>query len=187
MHPDQYIVEGIRNEDRKILKQLYRDYFELIKKMVLKNSGTLADAEDVFQESLVAIYSKLREQDIVLKRPFRGYLYAVARNLWLMQLRKKSYQKVTFQDIIQYNDSAEVMDKQLEKREQEALYHTKFKTLPADCQQVLTLFFEKKSMEEIAETMGYSNAGYAKKKKFLCKKCLIEMIREDALFKELDK
>ena len=43
------------------------------------------------------------------------------------------------------------------------------------------MFFAKRSLKEIAEEMGYT-VEYAKKKKYLAKKMLVEMIRKDKMY-----
>jgi len=57
--------------------------------------------------------------------------------------------------------------------------------LGGDCRKVLNLFFAGESMENIAQALGYASAGYAKKRKFQCKKQLIGLIREDRRYEEL--
>ena len=49
---------------------------------------------------------------------------------------------------------------------------------------MLDHFFEGKSMQEIANLMGYSEA-YARKKKFKTKEQLMAMIERDPLYREI--
>ena len=50
--------------------------------------------------------------------------------------------------------------------------------LPTESQKVLQLFFNKKSIKEIAKIMGYTEA-YAKRKKYKAKSQLIAAIKAD--------
>ena len=54
-----------------------------------------------------------------------------------------------------------------------------------DCQKLLELFFQKKSMDDIAVEMGYASEGYARRRKSQCKDRLVELVKNDAVFREL--
>jgi len=60
------------------------------KKFVLKNSGSVGDATDVFQETLIAVLSKVKTKPFVLTVPLGAYLYRVYKNKWIDELRKKT-------------------------------------------------------------------------------------------------
>jgi DNA-directed RNA polymerase specialized sigma subunit len=64
------------------------------------------------------------------------------------------------------------------------LYYTHFDALGEKCRQILQWFFDKTPLKEIAKRLDTSE-GYIKKRKFQCKKQLIEAIQSDAKFKEL--
>jgi DNA-binding NarL/FixJ family response regulator len=64
------------------------------------------------------------------------------------------------------------------------VFKSHLSSLGEDCQQVLKLFFEGKSLKEIAGQMGFT-AAYAKKRKFICQQKLIASIEQDVLFREL--
>ena len=74
----------------------------------------------------------------------------------------------------------------IEQNEQDQLYRRQFQRLGADCQRILNLFFDKVSMSDIAQKMGFSSVSYAKKRKFQCKQKLVKLIKEDPLFQELN-
>jgi len=50
------LIEGIRNSDPTIINTIYKDYHQAIIHLVQKNSGTLEDAHDVFQEGLMVLF-----------------------------------------------------------------------------------------------------------------------------------
>jgi len=53
---NQQIIYGIKKGDKLVIESVYRDYFLLVSNYVLKNSGSIEDAKDIFQESLIVIY-----------------------------------------------------------------------------------------------------------------------------------
>lgn len=73
----------------------------------------------------------------------------------------------------------------MEEEERFRLYRAKFRKLSESCRKVMSLYFQKVPMEEIAKLMGFSSEGYAKKRKYQCKEKLIGLIREDRSFNEL--
>ena len=78
-------------------------------------------------------------------------------------------------------DNISIVD-EMEERSKQQLFYSKFALLKEPCQQVLKLFFAKKTMEEIAEILGFGSTGYAKKRKYKCQKKLMELIKEDTLY-----
>ena len=59
-----------------------------------------------------------------------------------------------------------------------------FQKLKPDQQMVLNLFSEGHSYEEIALKMNLKNEIYARRKKYLCKEALLELVKEDPEYQE---
>ena len=59
-----------------------------------------------------------------------------------------------------------------------------FRKLKPDCQTILTLFSEGNSFEEIALKMNLKNETIARRKKYLSKETLLELIKEDPEYKD---
>ena len=90
---DINIIIGIRNQDDKVLNWLYDNYFQSVKNHVLSNSGSIEDVSDVFQDSIIALYNQITEDNLNLTTDLKGYFFGIARNVWSAQLRRK--QKTT--------------------------------------------------------------------------------------------
>ena len=88
-YSDEAIIEGLRLRSDYIIKYIYQELFPTIKYLVVKNSGNEEDAEDIFQDSLIVIFKKIRDNQLELSSSFRTYLYSVSRNLWLQKLNKR--------------------------------------------------------------------------------------------------
>ena len=181
---DAYL-ERLRKGDPQVIRALYGEYFEKIKTLVLRNKGTLADAEDVFQDAIMAIYAKVKKApEFQLKSSFYGYLYGICRNLWLSELKKRKQSGVTFEDTSQLIIVDIPSDHQIEAQK-DRLYREKFALLGPDCKKVLLWFLKGMKLKEIALKMKYKGEQYAKKKKYKCQKQLIEMIKQDPKFNEI--
>ena len=59
-----------------------------------------------------------------------------------------------------------------------------FSKLGNDCRQLLELFFLKIPMEEIMVRLKYNSYEYVRRRKFMCKNKLIELIKNDPSYKE---
>ena len=178
------ILKGIAKGDDKVLKAFYQRNLVAIRQYVLQNSGQTEDVEDVFQDALVFLYQKLQEGTLEINCSIHTYFYAVCKNMWRNRLRKKH--KIVNQEAFQETEDVltpTVIDS-LQKKEREALFQNYFFKLGKKCQELLTWVFEGKSMREISELTDYSE-GYARKKKFDCKKSLLILLENDPCYQEL--
>lgn len=187
-YSDEQILKGILRHDNLILQYIYKQYYYSINYFIRKNQGSEDDASDIFQEAIIIIYRKIKENDLIFeKSSFKGYLFSVCRFLWLKQLEKRRIEKEKLNDSLPYHEDLydDNFNELVEKNERYGLYQKHFSTLSTDCQKLLQLFFEKVSLKEIAKVMGYKSEKYAKKRKFKCKELLINRIKQDAEFNKI--
>ncbi|NAS31136.1 sigma-70 family RNA polymerase sigma factor [Flavobacteriaceae bacterium R38] len=182
---EEQLIQGILDGDSLILKEFYKKTYPGVRNYVLKNSGKEEDAEDVFQDALVLVYQKLKAKNLQLNCELSTYVHAVSKNIWLSKLRR--VKKVTYDgDLI---DDTEILDKnvieEIEKSERINIFRKHFLKLNDKCREVLGLFFDGNSMKVIAEKMGFT-VSYTRKKKFECKKELLDMIEKDPMYQELN-
>lgn len=187
-YSDEQILKGILRHDNLILQYIYKQFYYKVNMFIKKNSGTEDDANDVFQEAIIVIYRKLKENDLVFaSSSFQGYLFTVSRYIWLKQLEQKRIEQEKINETLPFQE--DIYDDNLmelvEKNEKYGLYQKHFKTLSTDCQKLLQLFFEKVPLSEIARIMGYKGENYAKTRKFKCKELLISRIKQDTEFKKI--
>ena len=176
---DINIINGVRNQDDKILNWLYDNYLQTVKKYVLSNSGSAEDVSDVFQDSIIILYNQITEDNLNLTTDLKGYFFGIARNVWNAQLRKKQRITELEIDIADEDEMEEISDPTLERVVSRA-----FQKLKPDQQMVLNLFSEGNSYEEIAVKMNLKNEVYARRKKYLCKEVLLELMKKDPEYQE---
>ena len=176
---DSAIIEGIRHQDDKILNWLYDNYLESVRHHVLRNNGAEADVSDVFQESVITLYRQIMENDLRLTSDLKGYFFGIARNIWSAQLRKKIRSTDIEIDPPDDDETGEYESPVLER-----IISRVFPRLSKDSQTILTLFSEGASYQEIAEKMNLKNETYARRKKYLSKEALMELIREDPEYRD---
>ena len=179
-HPDQQYIDALLNNDARLIDTLYQKFSGKIKWMVLQNGGNETDAEDIFQEALLALYEKAKKENFQLTCPLEAFLYLVCKNKWISRLRKRKTQKVTFTDTERYNISDDTFSKTEECNTQQArrkLMLEKLAELGTVCKELLLLSWSGKGMEEVAGLMNISYA-YARKRKSECVAKLATLVKE---------
>lgn len=178
-YSDINIIEGVRNQDDKILNWLYDTYLQTVKKYVLSNSGSEEDVSDVFQDTIIVLYNQITSDNLHLTTDLKGYFFGIARNVWSAQLRKKHKTIELEIDPPYEEESEEQYDPVLER-----VISRAFQKLKPDQQMVLNLFSDGLSYEEIAVKMNLKNEVYARRKKYLVKEALLELVKEDPEYQE---
>jgi RNA polymerase sigma factor (sigma-70 family) len=176
---DTKIIEGVQKQDEKILNWLYSNYLQSVKSYVLKNSGSLEDVSDVFQDSIIVLYRQITENSLNLTTDLKGYFFGIARNVWNAQLRRKQKTTELDFDLADEDEFADINNQLFEK-----VISRAFQKLKPDEQKVLNLFSEGQSYENIALTMNFKNETYARRKKYLCKEALLELVKKDPEYQE---
>lgn len=179
-YSDSDIIDGIRRQDNRILTYLYDAYYEVIRDYLKKNSGSDDDVYDVLQETVVILYKQVTGETFTLTSDLKGYFFGVARNVWNTQLRYRSRFTSLETDTADFVDAEEASGAALER-----MVMRSFALLRDDCQMMLNLFSEGFSYEEIARKMGLKNETYARRKKYLCKEALLEIIKTDPEYQDL--
>jgi RNA polymerase sigma factor (sigma-70 family) len=178
-YSDIDIINGVRNQDDKVLNWLYDNYLQSIKKYVLTNSGSEEDVSDVFQDTIILLYNNITSEELHLTTELKGYFFGIARNVWSAQLRKK--QKTIGLDIDPpYEEGSEEQSDPILER----IISRAFEKLKTDQQMILNLFSEGLSYEEIAVKMNLKNEVYARRKKYLSKEALLGLVKEDPEYQE---
>lgn len=182
------IIEQIKDDNHHdALATLYKTAYPTIRNYILKNNGNLETVKDVFHEAIIVLIETIRNNSFDESREVNAFLFSVARNKWISTLRKdqssskyiaykmkeETYNEETSHDILLQKEMRSEMKSVLDK-------------LQDHCQKILELFiYQNKSMDEIAEKMGYSSRNAVKTAHYKCKKKLKEFILQSEKFKEL--
>ncbi|MGD1844386.1 MAG: RNA polymerase sigma factor [Salibacteraceae bacterium] len=173
---DEAWLAELREGSDEAFAQLYRAYFGMIHHLVINNSGSEADAQDIFQDAVVVLYEKARDPEFVLSAALKTYLYSICRNLWLKRLRnRQKKEKVKW---IDYEPRMEVdVEPEPDMTErQQSILNTCLEKLGDPCKTLLVEFYYHKTrMEEIARKLNYANAATAKNQKYKCLQRLRKM------------
>ncbi len=178
------IIDGLRRRDDRVMHYIYKAYYPIVLKLILDNRGTEEDAKDIFQETIVAIFRKFRDNaDYQISSDFVTFLYSIARWLWIKQLRRLKYFDEALKDsrsFIYFEEPEPFMNDELKQ----ALFQKAFLQLPQDCQTIIKMSNDGILLKNVALKLGVKSENYIKKRKHYCKEFLIQKIREDPRYKE---
>ena len=150
---EELLVEFKKNFDQQLLAQLYLRYTDLVYGVCLKYLKNTEAAKDavmnIYQELLV----KLQTNEV---ENFKSWLYVVAKNHCLMQLRKeKKMITVEFTPTVMQSEDFTHLDNVLEKENELKKLEFCIDNLPAEQKEGIRLFYlENKCYNEIAEQTG---------------------------------
>ena len=179
-YSDGDIIDGIKRQDNKVLSYLYDAYFEMVRDHLKKNSGSDDDVYEVLQETVVILYKQVIDNNFTLTSDLKGYFFGIARNVWNTQLRYRSRITSLDTDLPETAETEEMTEIILER-----IVSRSFALLKEDCQMILNLYSDGYTYEEIARKMGLKNETYARRKKYLCKEALMEIIKTDPEYQDL--
>ncbi len=171
---DQELIVELKKRNNRAVQFIMDEYFPMIEYMVEKMGGASEDAKDIFQEALIIIITKIDEGAFILTAKFSTYLYAISKNLRLLQQKKDTAAMNYLQnesDLIGKTHFTENYDKELKQK----VFKYYFEKMSETCQKVLKLYWLELPIKEIAQRLG-KKEGSIKTRKFECKKKLIELI-----------
>lgn len=166
---DFSIFAGLRKKDNSSFKVLYEYYYPTIEKLVLSNSGSIADAEDVFQDTLIVLLDKVPAEDFKLTASIKTYVYAVASNIWLKRLRKNG-RNVLLDSEVEVED---LTLQEWELREEKSIAKSRIlkimRIVTRHCMVFLTKsFLRGLTREKLMEELGYKNEHTFDNQKYKC-------------------
>ena len=168
------ILIDLKGENNQAFGVLYKNYFGFVSRFITNNSGTTNDAEDIFQDTMIAFLAKLRQDDFVLEASVKTYIMAIAKNLWFKKLRTAN-RETEFTDMHD-NKFYEEISLAIEH---EKTYWDKLQNyvhqITEHCKGLIhDMFFKNKPIEQIQKDYGYSTIHNAQNQKHKC----VEQIRK---------
>ena len=186
LQQDDTYISGLLQHDKKIIDNIYQAHFNRIQHFIQKNGGSFSDAKDVFQEALIVIYNKAKQEEFQLTSQFFTYLFGTCRFIWFNHRKKKSNQVMTLEGNETYISNVPSIEKDLIQRERYKIYEDSFAKMGKLCQKILRMFFDNKTMLEIAKAIDYQTAHSVRTKKYKCQQQLKQLIKTDKRFKDFN-
>jgi RNA polymerase sigma factor (sigma-70 family) len=169
------IINGIVGGNQEVINDLYEYEFPKVVDLIIKNSGSVEIAKDVFQDGIVILIEKVYAKRLDLTCSVKTYLYSICKYLWFDQLRrnKREKQMIDFFDeeyntndiFVHFYNTPDIFEN----------VSIAINTLGDPCKLLLECYYyQNLSWEEIADKLGYANAASARNQKYKC----LERIRK---------
>ncbi len=169
------ILQRIRNNDRRVLGELFNRHRRMVHSHILKNGGCTADAEDLLQEAIIVLWQNSAREDFELTARVGTYLIGVVKRKWYARQRKQ--QRITGEALEDVVPNLEGGLLETEEDDRTDVVRKALQQLGELCRRLLTLFyFEERSMRNIAGILKMANENVAKSKKYQCKKELEKIV-----------
>nr|WP_205195775.1 sigma-70 family RNA polymerase sigma factor [Chitinophaga sp. Cy-1792] len=160
---------GLAKNDGKSLEIIYSENFPPVLRMIYQYNGSEDDAKDVFQEAVIILYEKACKGDFTLTSRLKTFLYSVCRHLWLKKLQSSHGMYALPTELEEIIPAEDIVDEHQEKDEQFRVMESAMGSIGQPCKTILEDYYMyRKSMQEIAEKFGYTNAENAKNQKYKC-------------------
>ena len=163
MHPGKYdhisdselLAHFYDDHDNEWLGILLQRYTMLLLGVSMKYLKNEEEAKDCVQQVFLKVIKEMHKYKVEY---FKSWIYMIAKNHCLMQLRDKGKHTTEVNEkIMGVTDDVEEKDKHLEKDRTLANMAQALQQLNKEQQLCVTLFYlEKKSYQEIAEQTNYS-------------------------------
>jgi RNA polymerase sigma factor (sigma-70 family) len=166
---EEDLISGIKSNDSKALETVYKLHYPMILHFILNNSGSDQEAKDIYQEAVIILYEKIKEENFELSCKIKTYIYSVCRRLWLKALTEKR----KFGGPIIESETFIDMEAEMPGIEEKEMQYTHMSAalikLGEPCKTLIEDFYMKGlSMPVITEKYGYTNADNAKNQKYKC-------------------
>jgi len=166
---EKALLQGLAQSDKKAIETIYKENFNMIQSLILNNSGSADDAKDIFQETMIVLYERVRLGTFELNCLIKTYVYSVSRRLWLKRLQQMTRYAPSLDGLHETVPVEEEVEEHETMNSEFEMMNKAIGSLGEPCKSLLEAYYlEKKNMQEIALSFGYTNADNAKNQKYKC-------------------
>jgi RNA polymerase sigma factor (sigma-70 family) len=166
---EREILKGLAASDRKAVETIYRDNYNMVQALIINNNGSSDDAKDIFQETMIVLYEKVRTGSFELNCQIRTFVYSVSRRLWLKRLQQQNRYGSPGDNMEAVVTVEEELGAHEQRNTEFEMMEQAINHLGEPCKSLLEAYYlQKQSMQTIATSFGYTNADNAKNQKYKC-------------------
>ena len=173
--PDARLLERCRNGDTEAFEALFRKYQTYVYNVSVGMLCNNEDAADITQETFLRIHRNLHR--FRGESSFSTWLYRVAVNLCITELRRRQRSRFQFLEELQHDDDTPMHEEPVvspaeavEQEEDRQAVRDVLNTLPPDYRAIMVLrHFQQMAYDEIAEVLGLT-LGQVKTRLFRARK-----------------
>ncbi|MBC7829776.1 MAG: sigma-70 family RNA polymerase sigma factor [Chitinophagaceae bacterium] len=182
-YTDDELVDSIeRGKDLNgAILYIYQQYSDSVSSFIKNHGGSVQDAEDVFQETVVAFLNIIKNGKYRKESSVKTFLVSVAKNIWYNEIKKResSYNREkifeTSRDLKEADVSHYISDREMKQQFRDLLNQ-----LDESCRKILLLFYyENLSMKEMVDYLPYENEQVVRNKKYKCLQHLTGFVKQN--------
>jgi|SRR5450432_255558 len=182
---DPELVEAMseKNMLEQAIWQLYQDHGEITRSFIKGKGGTEQDADDIFQETIVAFIDSVQKGKYRQESGIRTFLISIAKNFWYNEIRKRQRAQ-NRENLFELERDPEeaAISEVIQDREMKHQLNKLLQELGDSCRKILELFYyENLSMKEIVSQMPYENEQVVRNKKYKCLQQLTDKLKQNPL------
>jgi len=174
MHTDHRYIEAFRSNDERSIREIYKQHSSQTIRWVVSRGGTYDDAQDIFQEALVAIFEKAQNVDFVLACPIGALIHVISSRKWVDRIRQKSRDAgVRKEEELRYESEVEEdvlieAEEVLAEHAKQARMRAAFLQISELCQRLLTLLSNGTKAPEAAVLLQMNSVDTLYRRKNAC-------------------
>jgi RNA polymerase sigma factor (sigma-70 family) len=178
------LKELIQPDIERPVRQLYEAYFETIVAQVYANGGSRDDGADIFQDAVMILIEKVKTAQFRGESSIKTFLSAIARNLWLHELRTRERRKKRELFFMDGEDTSTPAETAFFNQDAIRDLNLMLGEIGDLCKRLLTgFYYEDKSMRELLHEFDYENEQVLRNKKSKCMKKLKDLLNTNPTLK----
>ncbi len=174
MHSDHHYIDALRNNDPRGIREIYQRFSTQALRWVTQHHGSPADAQDIFQEAVMAVYEKALEPAFVLTCPMGALLHVIYSRKWIDRLRQKGREaEVRIANESRYTediaeDTLTLAEETLAEQARQQRLGKAFAELSELCRRLLGLISDGIRPQEAAVQLGLNSVDTLYRRKNAC-------------------
>ncbi|MCF1714211.1 sigma-70 family RNA polymerase sigma factor [Flavihumibacter sp. RY-1] len=179
--PDMELVIALQQADiNRPVKELYNSYFEMLTAFLRTKGAAQEEAADIFQESILVFIEAARAGKFKGDSSIKSYLFGIAKNLWLEEIRSSERRNRRQQVFHQASPTIESTEARIFNKEMQKTWLQLFNSIGSVCKAILMgFYYEKLSMRELLDKVSFASEQALRNKKSKCMKALKEMLSKN--------
>ncbi len=183
IYTDEALICAVRaggSAGENAVMEIYAAHHAIVKiwiqKWIQHHGSGRSDAVDIAHDSFLLMIQKMRH-GIEFEGHITTFWFGIAKNLWLNQYKKAS-RMILVKDVEEYYEvDHDTPERKLLIREEFREAEKLFNRMGHKCRDVLLLWIQHYTMEEIAERLHLSGSMMARKIKYECFKKVKKLLK----------
>jgi len=186
---DQTILERIRDEEfipPEVIKRMYQEKGGKGYAFVFYKSKQKEKAKEVLQAAVTSFVLQVKKGKLQKVDNLEAYLYNSCKNIYLNSIKKHKAEARDLSPMGEVLAASEKTSDPLEQKERAMLIRKIMELIDEACRKTLLFsIVEERSMDWIANKMGFANSQVAMNKKSNCKKKLVKGNEKKPAYRQL--